>query len=165
MTVCSRSLISTIIATVLLCLAGCGGPTEEPKDQAAEPAQAAAPAHDPDDVPITEADVKLPANYADAIPQIKGYRETTRAAIEAGTPSKAHRSLDEIDIVLDKLPSIAKDSGIPIERWEAINLAAKDLRNLFNQVHSAIDEKREPDYKAVAEPIDQAIDKLEQVTK
>ena len=122
-------------------------------------------AANPDDVAITEADVKMPASYADALPQIQSYRDTIRTAIEAGTPGKAHRSLDELDIVLDKLPSIAKDSGVPIEQWETINTAARDLRNLFNQVHSAIDEMREPDYKAVAEPIDQAIAKLEQVTQ
>ena len=64
---------------------------------------------------------------------------------------------------MNKLPSIAKDSGIPNEKWETINTAAQELRNAFNELHSAIDAKREPDYKAVAEPIDQAIAKLEQV--
>jgi hypothetical protein len=131
----------------------------------AEPPKAPAPAHDPDDVPITEADVKMPAGYAEALPRIKSYRDTIRSAIEAGTPSKAHRSLDELDIVLNKLPSIAKSSGVPKEQWEAVNTSAQELRNLFNQVHSAIDAKREPDYKAVAEPIDGAIAKLEQVTQ
>jgi len=118
---------------------------------------------DQDDVAITEADVKIPATYTDALPQIRGYRDTIRTAIEAGTPGKAHRSLDELDFVLNKLPSIAKDSGVPIEQWETVNTTAQELRSLFNQVHSAIDAKREPDYKAVAEPIDQAIAKLEQV--
>ena len=137
---------------IALLLVGCSK-AEAPK----------APAADPDDVAITEADVKLPANYAEAVSQIKGYRDTIRAAIEAGTPSRAHRSLDELDIVLNKLPSIAKDSGIPNDQWETINTAAQELRNSFNELHSAIDAKREPDYKAVAEPIDQAIAKLEQV--
>lgn len=137
---------------IALVLVGCSK-TEAPK----------APPADSDDIAITEADVKLPASYAEAIPQIKGYRDVIRAAIEAGTPSKAHRSLDELDIVLNKLPSIAKDSGIPKDEWETINLAAQELRNSFNELHTAIDAKREPDYKAVAEPIEQAIAKLEQV--
>ena len=131
----------------------------------AEMPTAATPAIDHDDVAITEADVKLPATYADALPQIKGYRDTIRDAIEAGTPGKTHRSLDELDIVLNKLPSIAKGSGIAIEQWETINMTARELRNSFNQLHSAIDDHREPDYKAVAEPIDQAIAKLERVTQ
>ena len=136
---------------------GCGQ-TESPvtpTPSAAEP--------DPHDVPITEADVNIPATYADAIPRIKEYRDTIRTEIEAGTPSHAHRALDELDIVLDKLPGIAKESGIPAEQWETINTSARELRNSFNQLHAAIDEKREPDYPAVAEPIDQAISKLEQV--
>lgn len=145
-----------ILPFVVVALIGCGKP---------EPPKAQAPANDPDDVPITEADVKMPVSYAEAVPRIKSYRDTIRGAIEAGTPDKAHRSLDELDIVLNKLPSIAKDSGVPKEQWEAVNTSAQELRNLFDQVHSAIDENREPDYKAVAEPIEQAIAKLEQVTQ
>jgi hypothetical protein len=126
-------------------------------------ANVAAPTTENDDVAITEADVKIPTTYAEALPQIKGYRDTIRTAIEAGTPGNAHRALDELDIVLNKLPTIAKGSGVPKEQWETINTTARELRDSFNQVHSAIDEKREPDYKAVAEQIDQAIVKLEQV--
>jgi hypothetical protein len=107
----------------------------------------------------------IPATYAEALPQVKGYRDTIRTAIETGTPGKAHRALDELDIVLNKLPAIAKSSGVPIEKWETVNTSAQELRNLFNQVHSAIDDKREPDYKAVAGPIDLAFAKLEQVTQ
>ncbi|MBX7075468.1 MAG: hypothetical protein K1X71_20185 [Pirellulales bacterium] len=118
---------------------------------------------DPHDVPITEADVTLPANFAEAIPRIKGYRDSIRQLITAGTPAQAHRDLDELDIVLNKLPSIAKDSGVPNEQWESINLAAQELRASFNELHAAIDAKREPDYAAVAASIDQAIAKLEQV--
>jgi hypothetical protein len=143
-----------IIALVLTL--GCGQ-AETPKAPAVAP--------DPDDAAITEADVKMPASYSEAIPQIKSYRDSIRGAIDAGTPTKAHRPLDELDVVLKKLPSIAKDSGIPKDHWETVNTTAQELRNSFNQVHSAIDEKREPDYKAIAEPIDQAIEKLEQVTK
>lgn len=148
-----RILLLLLVASVLGC-----GKTEPPQTPAAA-------AVDPHDVPITEADVKMPATYADAIPQIKGYRDAIRKEIEAGTPSHAHRSLDELDIVLDKLPSIAKASSVPKEQWETVNTTAQELRNLFNQLHSAIDDKRAPDYPAVAEPIDQAIAKLEQVTQ
>ena len=139
----------------VMLVVGCG--KTEPK------AKSSADEHH--EVPITEADVKMPANYAEAVPQIKSYRDTIRGAIEALTPSEAHRALDELDIVLDKLPSIAKDSGIPKEQWETVNLSARELRDAFNQLHAAIDENREPDYQAVAGPIDQAIAKLEGVTQ
>ncbi|MBI3463275.1 MAG: hypothetical protein HY000_09480 [Planctomycetes bacterium] len=157
-----RSFAVLAVLATALPFTGCGG---QPETQEAPPTanDTAAPGVDPDDVPITEADVKLPANYAEAIPQIKSYRDTIKSAVEAGTPSKAHRPLDELDIVLNKLPTIAKDSGIAKEHWETINTSAQELRNLFNQVHSAIDEKREPDYKAVAQPIDEQIGRLESV--
>ena len=121
-------------------------------------------AHDPDSIPINEADIKMPANYGEAISRIKAYRDTIRSAIEGGTPTEAHRSLDELDIVLNKLPALGRDSRVPKEQWEAVNTTSRELRNLFNELHSAIDEKREPDYAAVAKPIDQDIEKLSQLT-
>jgi hypothetical protein len=154
----SRHLSLSILATISLF--GCSG------QEAAQPPNVATPTtvHDPDDVPITEADVKMPVNFADAIPRIKIYREVIRSAVEAGTPAKAHRSLDELDIVLNKLPVLARDSGIPKEAWETINTTAREMRNLFNQVHSAIDEGRTPDYVAIAAPVDKAIERLESVS-
>lgn len=153
-----RSFGVLALVATLFALAGCG----RTETQEAQPT-ADAPAHDPDDVPITEADVKMPANYAEAIPQIKSYRDTIQSAVAAGTPQKAHRPLDELDIVLNKLPTIAKESRVAKEHWETVNTSAQELSNLFNQVHSAIDEKREPDYKAVAQPIDEHIGRLESV--
>lgn len=123
----------------------------------------AAPAHDPDDVPITEADVKMPATYAAAVPQVKAYCAAIRTAIDANTPSKAHRPLDELDIVLRKLIYIARDSGVPKKQWETVNVTARELRILFNQIHSAIDDGRAPDYKAVSEPIEAALERLTKV--
>lgn len=146
-------------------LSGCGA-----KESAPQPASQAAPAaaesapSDPDDVPITEADVEMPANYSAALARIKEYRNSIRSAVEGGTASKAHRPLDELDIVLNKLPSIARDSGVPKEKWEEVNTTARELRDLFNRVHSAIDEKREPDYGAVADPIEQVIERLENIS-
>ena len=66
--------------------------------------------------------------------------------------------------MLRKLPKIARDSGVPEEKLETVNLSSRELRDLFNKVHAAIDEKRSPDYAAVAEQIDQAISRLEQVS-
>lgn len=150
--------VSALVVAAFFCgtLVGCGGRTGTP--QAGSSADATTP--DPHDVPITEADVDMPKTYADAIPRIRTYRDTIRAEAQGTTPAKAHRALDELDIVLGKLPTIARDSGVPKEHWETINTSARELRDLFNQVHAAIDEKRTPDYAAVAEPIEQAIERL-----
>lgn len=141
-------------------LAGCGGsaPTDAPPSNPSKPA-ATAPA-DPDDVPITEADVARPQDYADAVRRIEGFRDTIRDEIAAGRPTKAHRALDELDIVLNWLPGVARDSAVPKERWEDVNTTAQEIRGLFNKAHSRIDAKQEPDYGSVSEDIDRAIDKL-----
>jgi hypothetical protein len=122
------------------------------------------PVHDPDDVPITEADVDMPADYAAAMPRINEYRDSIRSAIDAGTPSKAHRPLDELDIVLNKLPKIASDSDVPRDQWEEVNTASRELRDLFNTLHASIDAGQPPDYPAVADDIEETIARLEAVT-
>jgi hypothetical protein len=120
--------------------------------------------HKAEEETITEADVKMPNSYAAAIPRIKVYREVIRSAVEEKKYHDAHRPLDELDIVLNKLIYIARDDGIAKDHWETINVTARELRHLFNKIHSAIDEGRTPDYGAVASDIDEAIQRLESVS-
>src|SRR5260221_11921187 len=94
----------------------------------------------------------MPAGYAEALPQIKSYRDTIRSAIEAGTPSKTHRSLGELDIVLNKLPAIAKASSVPKEQGEGVKTTGQELRNFFNPVHPENVPRREPHERADTDP-------------
>lgn len=159
---------SVFVLALLFGPAGCGGPTPDaastPPPAAPEQTPTTAIAADPDDVPITEADVARPKDYAEALGRIEGYRDTIRDEVAAGRPTKAHGALDELDIVLNWLPSIARDSGVPKERWEEVNTTAQGIRDLFNQVHSRIDAKQEPDYGSVSEAIDLSIASLKALT-
>jgi hypothetical protein len=152
----------------LIFLSGCG--ETNPQPPAPSPVPAPAPkvgspaAGDPDDVAITEADVKRPTDFADAVTRVKGYRNTIRDEIAAGRPTKAHRALDELDIVLNWLPEIARDGNVPKDRWESVNTTAQQIRELFNKVHTNIDAKQDPDYSSVSKDIDQAIGRLDEVT-
>jgi hypothetical protein len=163
MTTHVRWLVPAVVVVGLV--SGCG---EQPKKPAqTQPAGTVAPekdAHDADDIAITDADVERPADYADAVKRIKTYRDTIRDNVAAGRPTKAHRPLDELDIVLNWLPGIARDSGVAREKWEGVNTGAQELRELFNKVHAQIDAKEEPDYKAVAEPVDKVIERLEAIS-
>lgn len=158
-------VIPVLVATGL---AGCGSPTPEPAPAPAPKAAAAPaankPASDLDDVPINEADVAKPKSYAEAVTRIEGYRNNIRDEIAAGRPTKAHRGLDELDIVLNWLPGVARDNGVPKEQWEKVNTTAKAIQDLFNQVHSRIDDKKEPDYASVSAAIDKAVADLKTVT-
>ncbi|HEV3023986.1 MAG TPA: hypothetical protein VGX76_16035, partial [Pirellulales bacterium] len=100
--------ISTWAVAFLGCaflIAGCG-PVHSP---AADATAAHPPNPDEDDVPITADDVKMPASYPEAVERIAGYCNEVRRAIEEKHPNRAHRPLDEMDIVLDRLPEIARD--------------------------------------------------------
>jgi hypothetical protein len=119
---------------------------------------------DPDDVPITAADVDMPEMYSDAVDHIRSYRDRIRDAVAAGTPSQAHRPLDELEFVLERMPNLARDAGIPKRKWESVVLAAEDISELFGEVHAAIDERRKPDYEKVASGIDDAIERLATLT-
>ena len=129
---------------------------------AANPA-AGAPAADPHDVPITEEDVERPKDYADAIVRIKSYRDKIKTETTTGTPKFAHRSLDELDYVLQWLPEIAQENDIPKVKWEEINTTSRELRDSFNKVHTNIDAGQKPDYAAVDEEIEAAIEQLDAI--
>jgi hypothetical protein len=149
-------------------VAGCEAKAPPPATgggAAAPAAGSAAPAHDPNDVPITADDVERPEDYADAIVRIKSYRDKIKTETTTGTPALAHRSLDELDYVLQWLPEIAQEGDIPKEKWEEINTTARALRDSFNKVHTNIDAGEAPDYAAVDEEIDAAVDQLDAIDK
>lgn len=164
----TSSLLAFAVLSGLLLVSGCGEsnpqPSAGPESPATAPQASSKPLGDPDDVAITEADVKRPADFTDAVARIKGYRNSIRDEIAAGRPTKAHRALDELDIVLNWLPETARDHGIPKERWEEVNTTAQRIQELFNKVHSNIDDKKKPDYESVSQDIDKAIGSLEGVT-
>ena len=116
---------------------------------------------DPHDVKITEADVKKPADYKDAVARIKEYRKDIEAKAGGDVPGKSHRPLDELDIVLKWLPGIARDSNVPKNQWETINTNTQKLRELFEKVHQNIDNKKNPDFPGVAKDVDETIGRLE----
>ena len=151
-----------MLAAVSLFLVGCGDTNKsEPKNKTGKTdRQVHAPA-DPHDVPITEADVKMPSDYNEAVERIKQYRDTIKDKIAAGKPAEAHRALDELDIVLNKLMPITEESRIPESQWRDINLAGKEIRGRFNKIHEAIDAKQAPDYSTHETEIDTAIRTLE----
>jgi len=151
----------------LLFSTGCNS-SSETAVQSDPHAGTAAPAHDPDDVPLTDAEKEALqqgiGSYANALLEIKSYRNTIRDGVNAGDPAKAHRPLDELDVVLEYLPTVARDSNVPRTQWETVNTSAQQLRDLFNQVHTQIDAGEEPDYQAVAAGIDAAIARLDGVS-
>jgi len=62
--------------------------------------------------------------------------DTIRDEIAAGRPAKAHRALDELDIVLNWLPGVARDGGVLVragqkERHKAVMMAAVVTSALF----------------------------------
>ena len=118
-----------------------------------------------EDVPITEVDVKMPAGYAEAVERIDGYCQTVRKAIEGDHPHRAHRALDEMDIVLNRLPEIARDDGVPKRHWEQVVVAGEEIRDLLNEIHAAIDENRAADYTAVADRVNAALTSLAEVSQ
>jgi hypothetical protein len=160
------SLGSLLVVACVGC--GQGEPTKPPAAPASEGAVVhdhgdgtGAHSHDPHDAPITEADVKRPADYRDAVARIKDYRKNIEVAAGSDVPGRAHRELDELDIVLKWLPGIARASNVPKGQWETINTGAQRLRELFEKVHTNIDNKKNPDFPGVAQEVDEIIGRLE----
>lgn len=114
------------------------------------------------DTPITKADVKMPASFAELVSRIEQYRDQIKAAIVAGKPETGHRALDELDIVLEETMSLAQKS-VPEDKLAAVNEARQAIRNAFLEIHQSIDAKEKPDYAAKEQTIETAIATLKQV--
>jgi len=177
------------LVTLISCstFVGCGGsnatpttspattPAETPAAIPATDAPAAtttatetpAEAVDPHDIPLTEEEIaKLKAEtttYAAAMEHITTYRDTIRDETTKGEAEKAHRSLDNVDYVLQWLPEVAQNSNVPKEQWQTVGENAQKLRDSFNQVHGNIDAGKPPEYEKVAVDVDSAMTALEGV--
>jgi hypothetical protein len=116
----------------LTLLAGCGS-SQEPAAGPSAPASTEQAAHDPHDVPLTDEQKdtlrQQLASYPDAVAKIKSYRDTIRDAIAAGQPAKAHRPLDELDVVLEHLTTVARDSNVARTNWESAGRSVTAIQN------------------------------------
>ncbi|MFO7905867.1 MAG: hypothetical protein R6U98_24625 [Pirellulaceae bacterium] len=167
----SLALLLSFGVAALGILVGCSQRSQEPA--AGDGGGAAAEAEDdynPHDVPITEeqkAELReQTAQFTDAVVKVKEFRNEVERETAAGIPEnpyKAHQALDNADLLLQWLPEIARNSGVPKEHWETVNTSANELRTLFEQVHQNIDNKQNPDFAAVADQIDQEIADLEHI--
>lgn len=164
-----QTLCVTLMSISLL--AGCGGDetTEQnkPDGETTGQSNASENAQDPHDVPLTEEEIAAlkdaTEKYEDALAHIKDYQKTIETETTGGEPAKAHRALDNLDVVLERLPEAAQNSNVPKEKWQEVNETGQKLRDLFNQVHANIDAGKAPDYKSVAEEIVQGIETLDSI--
>lgn len=140
-----RSVLPALLAVILL---GCSKPA--PSDK---------PAHDPHDVPITKADVKMPVTFGELVTRIEGYNQQIKTAITSGKPETGHRALDELDIVLEETMTLAK-SGVAEDQMATVNEARQAIKNSFFELHQSVDAKEKPDYAAKEQTIQKAINDL-----
>lgn len=167
----NRSLLSTHFAAGATCatlvlalfLATCGCHQAATSSENAEHRPEAAA--DEEEPPITSADVPMPANYAEAVERLCQYRDAIREAVASRQPAKAHRPLDETNIALERLPALARSSGVPRRDWETVVVAGDDLGEALGAIHETIDANQLPDYASHAQAIDDALARLQTVAK
>ena len=168
-------VLTSAVALSVTLMIGCGqpGPTGGGQDGSESgSADQSVEVVDPHDVPITEEQKQQlreeTAQFADAVAKVKEYREAVERETQNGLPEnpfEAHQALDRADIVVQWLPEIARDSGVAKEHWEAVTTAANELRELFDTVHLNIDNKVDPDFASVEQPMDARIGELEAIAQ
>ncbi len=168
----TRSLCVVAMLLSLAFAVGCGddktGKTTVGKTDDKTKTGGKTPQHDPEDKPLTDAEKRdLKAgiqDYQNAVARIKAYRDTIRKETTTGKPSHAHRSLDELDLVLEWLPEFAEKSGMTEGKLADVTKSAQSLRTAFNKVHDKIDAGEKPDYPAVSDSIEADLKTLEGIT-
>ena len=171
----SLAMLSCAGVVCLGTLVGCGQQGPEPPSPGGDPvAESGAQQEevDPHDVPITDEQKEqlreATAKFSDAVAKVKELRDAVERETQGGLPEnpfEAHQALDKADIVVQWLPQIARDSEVPKEHWEAVNTAANDLREMFDQVHQNIDNKADPDFSSVQQQMDAKIAELEAIAQ
>jgi hypothetical protein len=170
------SIRFSIAVLLIVAVAGCGQAKKEDKKTAKTGSDKTVAQdkgdYNPHDVPITDEQKaelkKQTAKFPNAVAKVKEFRNATEAETKNGIPQnpyKAHQALDQADLLLQWLPGIARDSGVPADQFESVTTTANDLRTLFEQVHQNIDNKKDPNFAAVAGEIDQKIGQLEKISK
>ena len=108
-----KSLVTPIAPAVLLAVVAVLGCTEVPDTNVESHTESAA-SQAQHDILLTDAEIEAlkeeAGQYEDAIAKIASYRDTIRDAIAADDSPKAHRSLDELDIILEHVPTAARNS-------------------------------------------------------
>jgi hypothetical protein len=92
-------------------------------------------AHDPH----APTNFAVPPDYSSAVPWVRERVAAVQAAVRSGRPHDAHEPLDELTVVLFRLPYLARDSEVPKSHWETINTSARALRRALDHVHEHID--------------------------
>ncbi|HET6881124.1 MAG TPA: hypothetical protein VFI31_13270 [Pirellulales bacterium] len=118
---------------------------------------------DEEETPITAADVPVPASYGEAVQRLEQYRDEVKQAVSSGKLHDAHRPLDETNIALERLPGIARASGVPPRDWETVVVAGDDLGEALAVIHERIDAGQSPNYATHSAAIDDALGRLRAV--
>jgi hypothetical protein len=134
---------------------GCHGPQELDSP----PEAPAFAAHDPH----APAPFALPADFIAALPWIGERIAAVQGAVQTGRPHDAHEPLDELAVVLFRLPYLARDSGVPRRDWETINTSARALRFALDQIHERIDGEQPVDPLLSGAALEQPLARLRAV--
>jgi hypothetical protein len=105
----------------------------------------------------------LPADYRQAVAQIRAGADRIANAMGAGDWEAAHDPLDQIDPIIGQLMPIAKQSGVPRKDWESVNVARRELRAEFDKLHAQIDAGETPNYAAARSTIEDRLNRLQAV--
>ena len=167
----SLAIATYSFAICLAALAGCQKKSDVASGPGAEN-EAESEAIDPHDLPLTDDQKqqlqKETAAFGDAVGVIQQLRDTIRDEVSDGlpdNPTNVHQALDKADLVVQWLPTIARDSGVAKEHWEVVNTTANDLRELFEKVHQNIDNGEDPGFPEVAPEIETRIGELETISQ
>jgi hypothetical protein len=107
----------------------------------------------------------MPDTFAEAVAWVSSRITEIRTHLERNQPHSAHDALDELAEELFRLPSVARDGGVPRKQWEAVNVSARAIRNGLDQVHERIDAEQAVDWKTLGAPVEAALATLTETAK
>lgn len=133
----------------------------------ARPASSESPSHaspHPDAEETSgEGQFSTPRDYSQAVDRLRECRDEISNAVATGDLERAHRPLDKVDWLLNRLPEIARASAVPRRSWEQVVEAGDDLGESLGEIHAEIDAGRKPSFSDRSAAIDDALTRLKEV--
>ncbi len=161
----TRCVVISISLLVAVLAAGCDRSAAEKKPQA-DQVQGASGEHADHTTHVGDGHPQ-PENFAQGVSELKEQYSAIKKAFEEADTKKAleqaHEPLHVVGEILEVLPELAKQANLSPEDLQTVKKSVDALFEGYGSVDGAVHAGKEPDYKAVAANLDEAMAAIEAV--
>jgi hypothetical protein len=105
----------------------------------------------------------LPENLSAGIAELQQHYQAIQEAFATQDVDQAHGPLHEVGGLLEALPGLAAQTDLTAEEKALVESSATAMFDAYATVDGAIHDGQQPDYAAVSDKLDQAMEQLKEI--